>query len=46
MHDDYGHQGLDWALSLAHERFHWSAMYCDVSDYVANCPHCQIAKGH
>ena len=21
-------------------------MYQDVSNYVANCPHCQIAKGH
>ena len=36
IHDDYGHQGLDQTLSLAHERVYWTAMYLDVSDYVAN----------
>ena len=44
IHDDYGHQGLDWTLSLAHEIVYWSAMYWDVSDYFTNYPHCQIAK--
>ena len=45
-HEDYGHQGLDWTLSLAHEKVNWSAMYQDVTDYVTNCPYCQIARGH
>ena len=27
IHDDYGHQGLDQTLCLAHERVYCSAMY-------------------
>ena len=46
IHDDYGHHGLDHTLSLAHERCYWSTVYQEVSDYVANCPHHQIAKGY
>ena len=48
IHDDYGLQGLDQTLSLAHERVYCSAMYTDVSNsnYVANCPHYQIAMNH
>ena len=43
IHDD---SGLGSDISLGHERFYWSTMYQDISDYVANCPHCQITKGH
>ena len=24
LHDDYGHQGLDWTLALVREKFYWS----------------------
>ena len=38
IQNDYGHQGMNQTLSLAHNRFHWSAMYQDVSDFVTNFP--------
>ena len=46
LHDDYGHQGLDWTLALVRERFYWSTMNHDVTEYVTNCHWCQVAKGH
>ena len=46
IHDDDGHQGLDQTLALAQERFYWSEMYQDISNYVTNCPCFQVAEGH
>ena len=46
LHDDYGHQGLDWTLALVRERFYWSAMDHDATEYVTNCHWCHVAKGH
>ena len=46
LHDDYGHQGLDWTLALVRERFYWSAMNHDVKEYVTNYHQCHAAKGH
>ena len=37
LHDDYGHQGLDWTLALVRERFYWSMTNHDATDYVTNC---------
>ena len=36
-HDDYSHQGLDWTLALGRERFYWSMMNHDATEYVTNC---------
>ena len=33
LHDDYGHQGLDWTLALVRERFYWSTMNHDATEY-------------
>ena len=46
LHDDYGHQGLDWTLALVKERFYWSTMNHDATEYVTNCHRCYVAKGH
>ena len=46
LHDDYGHQGLDWTLALVKERFYWSTMNHDVAKYITNCHQCHVAKGH
>ena len=34
LHDNYGHQGLDWTLALVGERFYWSTMNHDATEYV------------
>ena len=46
LHDDYGHQGLDWTLALVRDRFYWSTMNHDATEYVTNCHRCHVAKGH
>ena len=46
VHDDYGHQGLDRTLALVRERFYWSTMNHDATEYVTNCHRCHVAKGH
>ena len=46
LHDDYGHQGLDQTLAPVRERFYWSMMNHDATEYVTNCHWCHIAKGH
>ena len=45
LHDDYGHQGLDQTLAPVRERFYWSMMNHDATEYVTNCHWCHIAKG-
>ena len=46
LHDDYGHQGLDQTLALLRERFYWSMMNHDATEYVTNCHWCHVSKGH
>ena len=46
LHDDYGHQGLDQTLALVRERFYWSTMNHDATEYVTNCHWCHVVKGH
>ena len=45
LHDDYGHQGLDRTLALVREKFYWSTMNHDATEYVTNCHQCHVAKG-
>ena len=45
LHDDYGNQGLDQTLALVRERFYWSTMNHDATEYVTNCHQCHVAKG-
>ena len=42
LQDDYGHPRLECTLVLVKERFYWSTMYQDVTEYVTNC---HVAKG-
>ena len=46
LHNDYGHQELDWTLALVRERFYWSTMNHDVTKYITNCYQFHDAKGH
>ena len=46
LHDHYGHQGLDQTLALVRERFYWSMMNHDVTEYVTNCHQCHVTKDH
>ena len=46
LHDDYGHQGLYQTLALVRERFYWSMMNHDTTEYITNCHQCHVAKGH
>ena len=45
LHDDYGHHGLEQTLALVRERFYWSTMNHDATEFVTNCHQCQVAKG-
>ena len=46
LHDDYSHHGFDCTSALLSERFYWSTMYQDVTEYFTNCHQCHVAKGH
>ena len=45
VHCDASHQGQQWALALAQERFWWSMMAEDCHAIVRGCPHCQAFEG-
>ena len=47
LHDDQGHQGVDWTIALCREHLYWNTIYKDVAEYVNvnDCLHCQVAKG-
>ena len=45
LHDHMGHQGIDRTLDLLRERVYWPSMAKDAQNWVANCHHCQIARG-
>ena len=44
-HGDYGHHGLDWTLVLVRERFYWSTMNHDATEYVHQLPLVPCCKG-
>ena len=44
LHDDCGHQELDHTSALVRERFYWSTVYQDVTDYVTHCHQCHVAR--
>ena len=46
LHEDYGHQGLDWTLALVREGFYWSTMNHDINKYITYCHWCHVMKGH
>ncbi|KAK3086720.1 hypothetical protein FSP39_022469 [Pinctada imbricata] len=43
-HDNIGHPGRDKTFHLIHDRFLWSGMSVDVSDYVSHCKRCLLYK--
>ena len=45
VHCDAGHQGQQWTLALAQERFWWPMMTEDCRAIVRGCPRCQAFKG-
>ena len=45
LHDGQGHQGIERTIALCQEQFYWNTMFQDATQYVKECPWCQIAKG-
>ena len=45
IHCNAGHQGQQWTLALAQERFWWPMMAEDCRAIVRGCLHCQAFKG-
>ena len=45
VHCNAGHQGQQWTLALAQERFWWPMMAEDCQAIVRGCPHCQAFEG-
>ena len=45
LHDDIGHPGVDRTLGLIRQRFYWSTMTKDVTEYVNKCKNCILRKG-
>ena len=46
VHNDMGHQGLEKTMELLLERVYWPTMAADMSNWVSQCSHCQVAKGN
>ena len=46
VHNDMGHQRLEKTMELLRERVYWPTMAADVSNWVSQCSHCQVAKGN
>ena len=46
LHNDLGHQGIDWTLDLLRERVYWPTMTQDANLWVNQCRRCQVAKGN
>ena len=44
--DGQGHLGIEQIITLCRQQFYWCIMYRDVTQYVKDCPCCQVAKGH
>ena len=45
LHNQQGHQAVKCTLQLVHERFYWSTLLQDITNWVKNCRWCQTAKG-
>ena len=44
-HQDAGHQGKKWTLSLVADRFWWPGVQEAVENAVCDCKHCQVYEG-
>lgn len=44
LHDAAGHQGRSRTLSLARQRFFWTGMEYDITNYVRTCMRCIVGK--
>ena len=45
LHNDHGHQGLQWVIELLCERIYWPTMFADAERWVSQCQRCLLAKG-
>lgn len=44
VHGEIGHQGQQWTLYLAKQRFYWLGLSNDMAEYVRNCRLCVLSK--
>ena len=45
LHDQQGHQAVEHTLQLVCERFYWSTLLQDITNWLKNCKWCQSTKG-
>ena len=45
LHNQQGHQSVEHMLQLVYERFYWSTLLQDITNWVQNCKWCQTGKG-
>ena len=45
LHNQQGHQAVERMLQLVCEKFYWSTLLQDITNWVKNCKWCQTAKG-
>ena len=45
LHNQQGHQAVEYTLQLVCEGFYWSTLLQDITNWVKNCKQCQTAKG-
>ena len=45
LYNQQGHQAVECTLQLVWERFYWSTLLQDVTDWVKMCKQCQTAQG-
>ena len=45
LHNQQGHQAVECMLQVVCERFYWSTLLQDITNWVKNCKWCQTAKG-
>ena len=43
VHDNMGHQGVERTIELLRQRVYWPTMAVDVTKWVSQCTHCQVA---
>lgn len=44
LHQEHGHQGIEWTYELIWRRCYWLGLSSDIRQWCQECKHCQVAK--
>lgn len=44
LHNEHGHQGIEWTIELIRQRCYWPGMGEDVKQWCQTCKRCTLAK--